>query len=126
MQMNADINVMIVDDEREILKMLETALKKSGFKSVRTYTNPLEALRSYNGTNFDVILLDIMMPEMDGIDVLDRLKEKNKNVKVIMMTAYSTLDRVLKSHKIGADQYILKPFRNLKEIETKIAQVMAG
>lgn len=124
--MNADINVMIVDDEREILKMLETALKKSGFKSVRTYTNPLEALRSYNGTNFDVILLDIMMPEMDGIEVLDRLKEKNKNVKVIMMTAYSTLDRVLKSHKIGADQYILKPFRNLKEIETKIAQVMAG
>jgi len=117
---------MIVDDEREILKMLETSLKKSDFKSVKTYNNPLDAVRSYNGSNYDVVLLDIMMPEMDGLEVLDKLKEKNPEIKVIMMTAYSTLDRVLKSHKIGADQYILKPFKNLKEIESKIISVFQG
>jgi DNA-binding response OmpR family regulator len=116
---------MIVDDEREILKMIEAALKKSEFKTVKSYHNPLDAVRAYNGTNFDVVLLDIMMPEMDGIEVLNKLKEKNKNLKVIMMTAYSTLDRVLKSHKIGADHYLLKPFKNLRDIESKINQVMA-
>lgn len=123
--MSRDIRVMIVDDEREILKMLEAALSKAGFKSVKTFSNPLEAVRSYDGKNFDVVLLDIMMPEMDGIEVLNKLKEKNKKTKVLMMTAYSTLDRVLKSHKIGADHYILKPFKNLREIEAKINQVLA-
>ncbi|ADD68489.1 response regulator receiver protein [Denitrovibrio acetiphilus DSM 12809] len=123
--MTKDINVMIVDDEREILKMLETAFRKSEFKSVKSFYNPVEAVRAYDGSNFDVVLLDIMMPEMDGIEVLNKLKEKNKNVKVIMMTAYSTLDRVLKSHKIGADHYILKPFRNLRDVEAKIRQVLA-
>ncbi|MGD9809363.1 MAG: response regulator [Deferribacterales bacterium] len=123
--MSKNISVMIVDDEREILKMIEAALKKSEFKTVKSYHNPLDAVRAYNGTNFDVVLLDIMMPEMDGIEVLNKLKEKNKNLKVIMMTAYSTLDRVLKSHKIGADHYLLKPFKNLRDIEAKINQVMA-
>ena len=122
--MSTNINVMIVDDEREILKMLEVALKKSEFV-VKTYHNPIDAVRSYNGTNFDVVLLDIMMPEMDGIEVLEKLKEKNKDIKVVMMTAYSTLDKVLKSHKIGADHYLLKPFKNLKEVEAKIKQVLA-
>lgn len=123
--MSSDISVMIVDDEREILKVLEAALRKAEFKTVKTFHNPLEAVRSYNGSNYDVVLLDIMMPEMDGIEVLNKLKEKNKEVKVIMMTAYSTLDRVLKSHKIGADHYLLKPFKNLRDIEAKIKQVVA-
>jgi len=123
--MSKDISIMVVDDEREILKMIEVALKKSEFKTVKSYHNPLDAVRAYNGTNFDVVLLDIMMPEMDGIEVLNKLKEKNKNLKVIMMTAYSTLDRVLKSHKIGADHYLLKPFKNLRDIEAKINQVMS-
>lgn len=123
--MNRNISIMIVDDEREILKMLEASLKKAEYKTVKTYYNPLEAVRSYNGSNFDVVLLDIMMPEMDGIEVLDKLKEKNRDIKVIMMTAYSTLDRVLKSHKIGADHYILKPFKNLRDVEAKINQIMS-
>ncbi|PLX66402.1 MAG: response regulator [Denitrovibrio sp.] len=123
--MYSKVNVMIVDDEREILKMLETSLKRSDFNSVKTYANPLEAVKAYNGTNFNVILLDIMMPEMDGIEALNKFKEKNSEVKVIMMTAYSSLDKVLKSHKIGADHYIVKPFKNLKDIEAKIRQVLA-
>lgn len=123
--MSKDVNVMIVDDEREILKMIESALKKSEFRTVKSFHNPLEAVRAFNGSNYDVVLLDIMMPEMDGIEVLNKLKEKNKNIKVIMMTAYSTLDRVLKSHKIGADHYLLKPFKNLRDIEAKINQVLS-
>ncbi|PLX70002.1 MAG: response regulator [Denitrovibrio sp.] len=121
--MSDNINVMIVDDEREILKMIEASLKKSEF-SVKTYHNPLDAVKSYNGSNFDIVLLDIMMPEMDGIEVLEKLKEKNNDLKVVMMTAYSTLDRVLKSHKIGADHYILKPFKNLKDVELKLRSVL--
>jgi len=124
--MGKDIKIMLVDDEREILKMLEAALKKSGFTSIRSFTNPVEAVKSYNGSNYDVVLLDIMMPEMDGLEVLDKLKEKNNKLNVIMMTAYSSLDRVLKSHKIGADHYILKPFKSLSDVSDKIKKLMSA
>ncbi|WP_022850224.1 response regulator [Limisalsivibrio acetivorans] len=123
--MEKDITVFVIDDEMEILKMLENHLKKSGFKNVRTFSNPLDGLKSYNGSNADIVLLDIMMPQMDGIEVLDKLKEKNKDLRVVMMTAYSTLDRVLKSHKIGADSYVLKPFKSLKDVSSKIEEVLA-
>jgi DNA-binding response OmpR family regulator len=122
--MMEDLRVMIIDDEREILKMISETLKATGYKNVKTYTNPLEGIKAYNGSNVDVVLLDIMMPEIDGIEALNRLKSKNSDVKVIMMTAYSTLDKVLKSHKIGADHYLLKPFKSLAEIDKKIKAIM--
>jgi DNA-binding NtrC family response regulator len=123
--MDKNIKVAIVDDEQQILMMIEKSLQKSGFTSVRTFPNPLDIVRHYDGKNIDIVLLDIMMPQMDGVEVLEKLKAKNPDLKVIMMTAYSTLDRVLKSHKIGADHYLLKPFKSLKDVENKIAEVIA-
>jgi len=123
--MNNNIKILIVDDETEILNMLEKYLSKQGYKNIKTFSNPLEAVRHYNGTNADIVLLDIMMPQMDGIETLEKLKASNNDVRVIMMTAYSTLDRVLKSHKIGADHYLLKPFKSLGEVNEKIQTVIS-
>jgi len=113
--------ILIIDDEQELLNMLEKFLTKKGHK-VSTFSNPVMAIDYINLNNTDLVLLDIMMPQMDGIIVLDKLKQKSPNLKVLMMTAYSTLDRVLKSHKIGADDYILKPFESLALVEQKIQQ----
>ena len=123
--MSKDAKIFIIDDELEILKMIEASLKKEGYTSVRTFSNPVEAAKAYDGKNADIVLLDIMMPQMDGIETLSELKKKNEKVKVVMMTAYSTLDRVLKSHKVGADHYILKPFKSLKDVSAKIEEVLA-
>lgn len=120
----SQIRIAVIDDENEILSVLDKFLRREGY-SVSTFANPLNALSQIKG-NYDVILLDIMMPQMNGIEVLEKLREKEHNVKVIMMTAYSTLDKVLNSHRIGADDYIMKPFESLQAVKQKIESVLAS
>ena len=122
--MNKKYSIAIVDDEMEILNLLSRFLSRNPSFSVSTYSNPLSALSSLETNKFDVVLLDIMMPQMNGLEVLEKMKTKNKNQKVIMMTAYSTLDKVLKSHKEGATNYVMKPFDSLQNLEKKILEVL--
>jgi len=63
---------------------------------------------------------------MGGLEALEKIIEKNPDQKVIMMTAYSTLDKVLKSHKVGATHYIMKPFNSLESVEKKLIEVLQG
>ncbi|MEA3523720.1 MAG: response regulator [Campylobacterota bacterium] len=114
------MKIAIIDDEKDILEMLSRFLTKKKYQ-VATYQNPLNALSSLD-KDTDVVLLDIMMPQMNGLDVLPKLQEKHPKLKVIMMTAYSTLDKVLGSHRGGAIQYIMKPFESLAKLEVEIAK----
>ena len=117
-------SIAIVDDETEILNVLSRFLVRNANFSVNTYSNPLTALGSIEGKKYDLVLLDIMMPQMNGLEVLEKIKAKDKEQKVIMMTAYSTLDKVLKSHKEGATNYVMKPFDSLQNLEKKILEVL--
>ncbi len=117
------IKVAIIDDEQDILEMIEKYLKRAGNFEVITFNNPINALTRID-KSYDVVLLDIMMPQMNGLDVLKTLREKNEAVKVVMMTAYSTLDKVLKSHREGATHYIMKPFSSMKALEEKILELV--
>lgn len=114
------IKLMLVDDEPQITTMLEKWFSKTKDFSVSVYNNPEIALSSFSSLKPDVVLLDIMMPQMDGIAVLEKIKSIDHSAVVIMMTAYSTLDRVLSSHRQGADSYILKPFDSLSDVEEKV------
>ncbi|MDN5108744.1 response regulator [Aliarcobacter butzleri] len=122
--MDKKYSIAIIDDEVEILNLLSRFLSRNPKFSVANYANPLAALESLNMSSYDIILLDIMMPQMNGLEVLEKIKEKNENQKVIMMTAYSTLDKVLKSHKEGATNYIMKPFDSLQHLEKKIIDIL--
>ncbi|MDY3203444.1 MAG: response regulator [Arcobacter sp.] len=122
--MSKKYSIAIVDDETEILNVLSRFLTRNSNFSVSTFSNPVSALGSIEGGKFDLILLDIMMPQMNGLDVLEKIKAKNEDQKVIMMTAYSTLDKVLKSHKEGATNYVMKPFDSLQLLEKKILEVL--
>lgn len=117
------IKVAIVDDEQEIVEMIEKYLKRTGGFEVVTFTNPLNA-ESRIDASYDVALLDIMMPQMNGLDLLKELHKKMPNLKIIMMTAYSTLDKVLKSHREGATDYMMKPFTSMKSLEEKIVKLV--
>ena len=123
--MSKKYSILVIYYEIEILDMLSRFLNRNPNFSVQTFSNPVSALSSINNnTKYDLVLLDIMMPQMNGLDVLEKLKELNSDQKVIMMTAYSTLDKVLKSHKIGATNYVMKPFSSLDSLEKKVIEVL--
>jgi DNA-binding NtrC family response regulator len=116
------ITIAIVDDDLQITSMLEKFLKRNENYRVKVYNNPLTALGAIDKT-VDVILLDIMMPQMNGLDFLPKIKEKLPTINVIMMTAYSTLDKVLDAHRYGAEHYLMKPFDSLESVSKKIDEV---
>ncbi len=112
--------IAIIDDEQDILDVLERFLARSEKFDIETFSNPKDALGRVKSGSFDLILLDIMMPQMDGIDFLKEIKESSSNVKVIMMTAYSTQDRMIDCEHIGANDYVTKPFVSLRDVENKV------
>ncbi|MFA5215518.1 response regulator [Sulfuricurvum sp.] len=118
------IRLMIVDDEPSIGTMLEKALGRSKDFKIEYYDNPINALSRFRAGAYDGVLLDIMMPHKDGLSVLEEIKTKDPECVVIMMTAYSTLDKVLHSHKVGADHYLLKPFDSLAAVEKKVRELV--
>jgi DNA-binding NtrC family response regulator len=116
--------IAIVDDENHILDMLSTYLEDD--YNVVTFSNPISALEDILRNNYDLVLCDIMMPEMNGLELLQKLRERNNDTKVIMMTAFDTIDKALESHKYGAKNYIKKPFKSLDEVEQKIIEAFSN
>jgi len=118
------IRLLIVDDEPSIGTMLEKALGRSGDFKITYMDNPINAISRFRAGEYDGVLLDIMMPQRDGLSVLEEIKTKDPECVVVMMTAYSTLDKVLQSHKVGADHYLLKPFDSLANVEKKVRELV--
>jgi DNA-binding NtrC family response regulator len=118
--MSQKVKILILDDEQDILNVIERFLNRRKLVDVLTCTNPIEAIQLIKNGDFKMLLTDIMMPEMNGVDVLKEVVKSKPEVKVIMMTAYSTIDKILECDKIGAVDYVTKPFISLKDVESKI------
>jgi CheY-like chemotaxis protein len=103
--------VLVVDDNEDNLKIIQEILRARGF-TVRLARDGASALKSLEEERPDVILLDVMMPEMDGIEVLDRIRGNPHlaALPVILVTAKGQDEDVLAGYKTGADYYITKPF----------------
>ncbi len=114
--------VAIVDDERNILDVLNEFLEFQ--YDVTIFQNPIHAFESVLENDYDIVLCDIMMPQMTGLEFLKKLRDKQDQTKVVMMTAFDSMDKALEAHKYGAKHYIKKPFKNLTEIESKIAELI--
>ena len=115
------MKLLIVDDEREILNMLERVLGFEGFEVVTT-TSPTEALELMRRELFNLVLSDIKMPGMSGIELLMELKRLNPLVNVIMMTGYSNMRNVVDCLGSGAVDYFIKPFTDLEVIIQALVQ----
>ena len=100
--------ILIVDDEELICRLLAQKLTSEGYLCVTAY-NGREALsRFYKGT-FSLIISDIKMPEMDGIELLKRVRSLNPKMMVIMVTAYPEIDLAVEAMRLGAYDFIIKP-----------------
>jgi DNA-binding NtrC family response regulator len=106
---NKDIGILIVDDELSVRDSLFNWFKEDGYR-VDVAANAKEALNKLKEAQWDLMLIDIKMPGMDGLDLQKRIKEIDKNIIVIIMTAYASVETAVKSLKDGAFDYIVKPF----------------
>lgn len=101
--------ILVVDDEKAIRLLLKVNLEQAGY-TVKEACNGVDALKSLEQSLFDLMILDVMMPELDGIDVCRRVKVLYPNMPVIMLSAKSEeFDRIL-GLEMGADDYVAKPF----------------
>ncbi len=103
--------ILIVDDEKDIQWMLFNFLREEKYEPI-TAINAEEAFKAVKKVSPDLMLLDLKLPDMDGVEVLNRVKEINKNLPVIIITAYGDIGSAVRAMKSGAVDYITKPFDN--------------
>ena len=111
--------ILIVEDEESLLKLESILLTSKGYQ-VQGVANGAAALEAISEDPPDLVLLDIMLPEIDGFEVCQRIKqnEETKHIPVIMLTAKKSREDMSRGEKVGADWYITKPFKSAMVIET--------
>lgn len=120
--MNLKNGILIIDDEKNIRMTLSQALQL--FKvPIHTAMNGEEALVKMKAESFDIVLLDLKMPGMNGIEVLEKIRENWPSVKVMIITAHGTMEAAVDAMKLGAVDFIQKPF-SVKEIRNMVSQVI--
>lgn len=107
--MSMDTSILVVDDERNIRMTMVHALESGGFH-VESAMSGEEALLMLNASPFDLVFLDIKMPGLDGIEVLRRTKQGWPSTRVVVITAHGTVDNAVEAMKLGAADFIQKPF----------------
>lgn len=113
-----DLRILFVDDEKTYRDVMKKELTRMGY-SVTGVENGEQALEQLSQRDFDVVVLDMMLPDMNGVETLKRIKEEEYPVEVIMLTGQGTVETAVESMKIGAYDYITKPCK-LSELETLI------
>lgn len=108
--MGNSVEILILDDEPIVGKRLLPALKKDGHQ-VEIFVDPKAAVSRLEEKNFDIVVTDIRMDELDGIQILESVTARSPNTKVIMITGYATLELARESLTKGAFEFIAKPFR---------------
>ena len=111
--------ILIVDDEEEIRKTLSRHFRFDGY-DVDTAANGLEALGILNQKRMEVVITDIMMPKMNGIQLLREIRNQYPMIHTIVITGYVTMENLLAAWRQGADTCIFKPFNDLKEMEAAV------
>ena len=101
--------ILVIDDEEYICQSCRELLGEEGYE-VKTFTHPLGGLKRLKEESFDLLLLDLKMPEMDGIKVLKEVRRDYPHLIVIIITGYATVDTAVTSMKMGVFDYVSKPF----------------
>ena len=115
-------NVLVVDDDQDVLSMLERLLQKLEYIPFVAY-NGEEALRIIDTNKIDVVVSDLVMPEMDGMELLKRVKSRKSDIPFVMITGHPTIETAVEAIKKGAYDYLTKPFQ-VEEVQIKIDRAL--
>lgn len=116
------VRVLVVDDDQAILEFMETFLTKDGFE-VTTLANPKDAPVEVKEGGYHLVVLDLMMPGLGGVEVLEQIRRVDSDVAVVIFTGYPSLDTAVQSMKLDAVDYLKKPF-NPDEFREVLDRVM--
>ena len=122
MEESKEVKVLVVDDEPNIVELLTVSLKFQGF-DVHSANSGNEALRIAREINPDAYILDVMMPGMDGFELLGKLRSEGLDGPVLYLTAKDSVDQRIHGLTIGADDYVTKPF-SLEEVITRLRVIL--
>jgi DNA-binding NtrC family response regulator len=115
--------VLLIDDEQDFLSVMSERMESRDMR-VTTATSAKEALEQVEKESFDAVILDLMMPEMDGLETLKILKKKNPELQVILLTGHATVEKGIEAMKLGAMDLVEKP-ADLTTLTEKIKKAQA-
>ena len=115
--------ILVIDDEEDIRESLEAFLSLEGY-SVDLAPSGSEGLRRLESRDYDLVLLDLMMPERSGMDVLRDIRERDREIPIFMITAFGSIDAAVEALKLGATDFIQKPWKN-EQLLVEIGQVIS-
>ena len=116
-------SILVVDDEDALRTVLSGELTNEGY-DVKSAADGDEAISEVERAAFDLVLLDIKMPRMNGFEVLKYIKDKHTKTKVVMLTGFADLKNAIESKKLGADDFVSKPY-DLVDLLTTIERVLS-
>jgi two-component system response regulator (stage 0 sporulation protein F) len=117
-----EVKLLVVDDQMGVRRLLYEAFKEEGYK-VELAGSGLEALEKVKSEMPDIILMDMKMPGMNGLETLHEIKKVNDSILVVMMTAYGELEIISEAMKLGINEYITKPF-DINELRSVVKKVL--
>lgn len=118
--------LLLVDDSPTVHEMLKEAFEGSSFEIVGDAFNGAQGVELYENLRPDLVFMDIVMPQMTGLDALKAIMEKHPEAKVVMLTSMRGKEEVFTAKKYGAKNYILKPFQNEKVVEIALRTCSAA
>jgi two-component system copper resistance phosphate regulon response regulator CusR len=114
--------IFLVEDEERVASFVKKALEEN-HHSVDIITDGASAVKKFAGTPYDLAILDIMLPYLSGIEVCRHIRQKNKNIPILMLTALDSVDDKVNGLNMGADDYLVKPF-HLKELQARVEALL--
>ena len=115
--------ILVVDDEEDILELFSELLQRWGYEAV-TARNGLEGLEKLRSQEIDLVVTDLKMPEMDGLEFLKHARDEDARTPILMLTGYPTIDTAIKAIQEGAYDYLIKPI-NPDELRFRIEKALA-
>jgi len=117
-----DIRILLCEDDPSLGRLLSDYLKAKGFE-VTWAQDGVEGLKAYHRDTYDFVVLDVMMPRKDGFQVAEEIRLESRSIPILFLTARSTKDDTLEGFKVGADDYMTKPF-SMEELVLRIQAIL--
>ena len=115
-------NILLVEDEEHLLKTIQLNLELENF-TVTTAVTGTEAIKKFRTNKFELVILDVMLPEINGFDICEEIRKENKQLPILLLTAKNSSSDRIQGLKLGADDYLTKPF-NLEELLLRVHNLL--